>query len=273
MPAGSGMGEPGPLIRNPQQAADTAMNPAEFDNIARSERDLWWYRGMRRILFRALDPCLGARNIGRVLEVGCGTGYLSYILEKDRDWQMVPLDYSRKGLIHARSMGLERPVQADLRALPFPPATFSLVLAIDVLAHLPHGDEYQAAAELARILVPGGLLVVRTAAFDFLRSRHSQFVFERQRFTRSRLAGLFAGIGFRMLRCTYANSLLLPAAIVKFRVWEPLLRKLPRSGVAPVPMWLDRLLYRPLACEAGWIGRGHNLAAGQSLIWIGEKAA
>ena len=34
--------------------------------------------------------------------------------------------------------------------------------------------------------------------------------------------GLFAGTGIRVLRCTYVNSLLLPVALSKFRVWEPL---------------------------------------------------
>jgi hypothetical protein len=64
-----------------------------------------------------------------------------------------------------------------------------------------------------------------------LRSRHSQFAFERQRFTRRRLMGSVTGAGVRVLRCTYVNSLLLPVALAKFRVWEPLLRKPPASGV------------------------------------------
>ena len=65
----------------------------------------------------------------------------------------------------------------------------------------------------------------------------------------------------------------MPIALLKFRVLEPLLGKAPSSGVEPVSPWLDRLLYRPLAMEAGWLGAGHSLPAGQSLIFIGEKAA
>ena len=34
------------------------MNPAEFANIAKSEKHFWWYRGMRTILFRLVDPYL-----------------------------------------------------------------------------------------------------------------------------------------------------------------------------------------------------------------------
>lgn len=247
------------------------MNPAEFANIARSERSFWWYRGMRRILFRMLDPYLEGRRLQRALEAGCGTGYFSYLLQKERQWPVVPMDVSWDGLRRARDMGIERPVQADIMALPFAGQSFDLVMSIDVLPHLPRGDEHQAALEMARVLAPGGLLVVRAAALDMLRSRHSAFVYERQRFTRRRLMGMVAGTGVRVLRCTYVNSLLLPIALAKFRVWEPLRRMPASSGVEPVPRWLDRLLYAPLALEAAWTGAGLGFPAGQSLVLIGEK--
>jgi hypothetical protein len=83
--------------------------------------------------------------------------------------------------------------------------------------------------------------------------------------------GLFAGTGIRVLRCSYINSLLLPAALLKFRLWEPLLRRPAESGVHLVAPWLDRLLYTPLGMEASWVGCGHNFPAGQSLLLIGER--
>ena len=78
--------------------------------------------------------------------------------------------------------------------------------------------------------------------------------------------------GIRILRATYANSLLLPIAAAKFRLWEPLTRQAPTSGVAPVAPWLDRLLHGALAAEASWIGAGRNLPAGQTVLLVGEKA-
>jgi SAM-dependent methyltransferase len=247
------------------------INPAEFANIAKSEKHFWWYRGMRTILFRLLDPYLAGRNIGRALEAGCGTGYLSRLLQTERGWPVVPMDYSWQGLRYAREMGVERAVQGDIRGLPFPDGAFDLVMSVDVLPHMPLGEEYPAARELARVLARGGLLVVRTAALDILRSRHSEFVFERQRFTRRRLMGLVTGAGVRVLRCTYVNSLLLPVALAKFWAWEPLLRRPPASGVEPVAPWLDKLLYAPLELEAAWLGAGRDLPVGQSLVLIGEK--
>ena len=247
------------------------MNPAEFANIANCERDFWWYRGMRKILFRLLDRHLAGRRMGRALEAGCGTGYLSWLFQKERHCPVVPMDISPDGLRYARAMGVERPVQGDATCLPFAGGAFDLVLSLDVLAHLPRGMEPAAAREMARVLAPGGLIVVRTAALDILRSRHSEFAHERQRFTRRRLRELFETAGFRVVRSTYANSLLMPVALAKFRVWEPLQRRPASTGLEHVAPWLDRLLYAPLAVEAAWIGGGGSFPAGQSLLLIGEK--
>jgi SAM-dependent methyltransferase len=249
------------------------MNPAEFANIRTSEETFWWYRGMRVILFRFLEPYLRGRTISHALEAGCGTGYLSQLLQKERGWPIVPLDYSWEGLSYARQLGVQRPVQGDIRSLPFPDSLFDLTLSLDVLVHLPPGDEHAAARELARVTRPGGLVAVRASALETLRSHHSIFVGEKQRFQRSRLIELFARTDLRVLRCTYVNALLMPVALVKFRVIEPLLGEPTKSGVEPVAGWLDRLLYRPLDLEAAWIGAGHDFPVGQSLLLIAERTA
>ena len=247
------------------------MNPEEFANIARSEREFWWYRGMRRILFGMLDPVAAGRRVERALEAGCGTGYMAQVCGERYGWRMYPSDLGREGLEYGRRMGLERLVQADLRALPYRAGSFDVVMSLDVLVHFERGAENAAMRELARVLAPGGLMVLRVSALDLLRSRHSAFTHERQRFTRARLADAAGRHGIRVLRTTYANSLLLPVALARFRIWEPLLGKPPASGVEPVPGWLDRLLYIPLAIEARWLAWGRGFAAGQSLILIGEK--
>ncbi len=247
------------------------MNPAEFANIARCERDFWWYRGMRASTDRILDPFLKGRTLRRVLEAGCGTGYFSHLLQQQRGWPVIPMDLSADGLRYARKMGIERPVQADACKLPFASGAFDLVLSMDVLPHLERGAEADAFREMARVLVPGGLVAVRAAALDVLRSRHSVFVLERQRFKRRQLERLAEGSGMRILRCTYANALLLPVAFAKFRLWEPLTRTPAGSGVEPVAPWLDRLLYGMLSIEARYLGSGANFPAGQSLILVAEK--
>jgi SAM-dependent methyltransferase len=251
----------------------SGMNPAEFANIAKAEDDFWWYRGMRSIFFRVVEPHLAGRRIRHALEAGCGTGYFSRLLQAERLLPVVPIDLGWEGLRHARSMGVERLAQANALALPFPTASFDLTLSLDVMPHFLPGDEQRAIGELARVTAPGGLVVIRTAALNLLRSRHSEFVHERQRYTRTQLTGLARSAGIHVLRCTYANSLLLPIALAKFRLWEPLTRANPTSGVELVSPWLDRILFSALAAEADWLGSGRDFPIGQSLILVGEKAA
>ena len=250
-----------------------AMNPAEFANIRAVEENFWWYRGMRKIFFRLLDPLLAGRRISRVLEAGCGTGYFSYLLQQEHCWPIIPMDISGEGLRHARAMGVERPVQGDVCSLPFADRAFNLVLSLDVLPHLPTGEERRAIREMARVTAPGGLVFIRAAALGILRSRHSEFVFERQRFNARQLAEPMREAGLRLLRCTYANSFLLPIALAKFRLWEPLTRAPLGSGLESVPPWLDRALHASLALEAHLLATGRDLPIGQSLIVIGERSA
>jgi SAM-dependent methyltransferase len=247
------------------------MNPAEFANIAKSEETLWWYRGMKQILFRLLDPIARERRFSRVMEGGCGTGYLSKVLAERYQWPMYPVDLGWEGLRHGKSMGVPRLAQADISGLPFPDAAFDLVLSMDVLVHFPLGAEMAAFRELARTLSSGGYFVIRVSALDVLRSRHSMFAGEKQRFTRGRLIRSAAECGIDVIRCTYANSFLLPVSLAKFRIWEPLTNAPPASGVEPVAPWLDHALHLPLALEAACIGAGMNLPLGQSLILIGRR--
>lgn len=248
------------------------MNPAEFANIANSERDLWWFQGMNQILFRLLRQYApDARN---VLEGGCGTGYLSMLLEREFGWKMTAIDLSTVGLAYARDRyGLDRIAGADLQSLPFPDVCFDAVLSMDVLVHFPRGEEKRAVSELIRVLKPGGMLFLRVSALDILRSRHSQFAHERQRFTRGRLIEAVEQHGMEVVRSTYANSLLMPVALTKFRLWEPLTNKPPASGVEPVSPWLNTLLRMPLEIEARWIGAGLSFPAGQSVVLVARKAA
>jgi SAM-dependent methyltransferase len=261
-PSDSGLFHPG--------AADR-FNPAEFATIARHEESFWWYRGMRAIQLGVLAPYFERRLVRRALEAGCGTGYLARRLQRERNLPLVAMDYSAEGLRYGVEDGLERATQGSLLDLPFGSAAFDLAMSFDVLQQFGPGEERRALCELARVVKPGGVLALRVSAFHALRSRHSEFVCERQRYTHPQLRRLVEEAGFRVLRATYANTLLSPVALLKFRLLEPLQSKHAESGIQPEPWWLDRALYGLLAAEAAWLRAGFRLPFGQSLLLIGER--
>lgn len=231
---------------------------------------MWWFRGMRKILSAWIER-MAKRPQGSVLEAGCGTGYMSQWLAQQYGWRMTPLDLEYAGLRYGQRQGMERLTQGDITALPFRKASFDALVSLDVVVHLPRGSEGDAFREFHRVLKPKAPLILRAAALDALRSRHSQFATERQRFNRKRLVRSLESSGFRVLDVSYANSFLVPVAWVKFRIWEELTNQPPQSGVTIPPEPLNELLEKPLALEALLLRAGFRLPIGQSLLVLAEK--
>jgi ubiquinone/menaquinone biosynthesis C-methylase UbiE len=247
------------------------MTPDELHNIFRTEEEFWWYRGMREITAALLEPF--TPRSGRGLDAGCGTGYNAAELERRFGLRMTAIDLQLLAIQYCRKRSMERSLAASVMELPFPPNHFDLVSSIDVMPVLPVGGDATALQEFHRVLKPGGWLVLRVAAFRALRSRHSQYVAERHRYTAREMLRLLKHSRFHVKRWTYVNSLLSPVALFKFRLWEPLLRKPPQSGVAAIPpRWLNTWMTRALLAEAWMLGRGFGFSFGQSLMIVAQKS-
>ena len=96
----------------------------------------------------------------RVLDVGCGAGnsYAATIAARAASYTGV--DVSVAAVELARSSGLDATVIDDAASLPFPDDHFDLAICIEVFEHL--FEPHRAAAEIRRVLRPGGKLVAST---------------------------------------------------------------------------------------------------------------
>jgi len=136
------------------------LTPEYYDRLAALERAHWWWRGVRRVTQRVLRD---RSRIARVFDAGCGTGAMLEWAERDLGARVFGLDYSADALRFCRARTGARLLQGDAAALPVAPATFDLVLSLDVIQHLPRpGGDARALAEIARVLAPGGFLLLRT---------------------------------------------------------------------------------------------------------------
>lgn len=109
---------------------------------------------------------------GRVLDVGCGSGQLLAYL-RDRYEELVGLEYSAHRLDEARRNLAGLPFHGvlgtaeDMRDVAT--ATIDCIVSADVIEHIP--DVYAAAAEMHRVLKPGGTLVINTPNIAYVEKR------------------------------------------------------------------------------------------------------
>lgn len=127
-------------------------------------RDVGYHRLIDDLEAEVARPYIEDRQ---VLEAGCGTGLLLDRMARVAS-RVVGVDLSMGMIARARARG-HRVVQADLRFLPFPDASFDTVASFKVLAHVPAPE--RAVAELARVLRPGGHLVLEF--YNRLSLRHA----------------------------------------------------------------------------------------------------
>lgn len=94
---------------------------------------------------------------GRLLDAGGGTGRIAQLLAPYVD-QIVIADETAAMLRESQVKGLCCPVVSYVEQLPFGDDSFERVLVVDALHHFTH--QRQALRELARVLRPGGRIVV-----------------------------------------------------------------------------------------------------------------
>lgn len=87
------------------------------------------------------------RHVRTVLDAGSGDGLISRTLQQ-AGYHPVALDVSRQALRHIRDL---RRVQGDVCQLPFPDGSFDLVIACELLEHLPFDTFSDALNELSRV--------------------------------------------------------------------------------------------------------------------------
>jgi ubiquinone/menaquinone biosynthesis C-methylase UbiE len=109
---------------------------------------------------------VGLKDGEHVLDVGCGTGSLTFALPKAANVaEVVAIDYAPVFVEETRRLNNDPRIciqQADASALPFPDGRFDRALALLVLHFVPEASK--AVAEMRRVVRPGG--VVAAAVWD-----------------------------------------------------------------------------------------------------------
>jgi ubiquinone/menaquinone biosynthesis C-methylase UbiE len=129
--------------------------------------DTFSFRGQWREMRRKTIALARMQPGERALDVGCGTGTLALEVARlvGRTGHVAGVDPGAGQIVRARAKAARRHLPIDfqigvIEQLPFPDQSFDVVFSTLMMHHLPAPLKRQGLAEIARVLKPGGRLVI-----------------------------------------------------------------------------------------------------------------
>ena len=245
------------------------MENDEYLKLARVEDRMWYFRALHTHVWRELARRHDPGRAAEMLDAGCGTGGLiRRLAPRAPAWRWHGVDLLPLACELARERGVADVRQAALEALPWNDGEFEAVVSADVLYHLD--DDAAGLRELARVLRPGGTLVVNVPAYPWLWSYHDAAVHSRRRYGRRELTDKIAAAGLASVRSSHWNALPFPVIVLRRKVFS---RGADSSDVRlhapPVEMFFRALM----AAEQAWLRLGGTWAWGSSILAVAQKPA
>jgi SAM-dependent methyltransferase len=240
-----------------------------FELLSQIEPRNFWFRARNDLIVWALRAHFPQAS--RLLEVGCGTGFvLSALHERCPGLRVTGGELSRAGIEVARSRVPEVPIfQLDARHLPFE-NEFDVVAAFDVLEHID--DDEAVLVEMARAATDQGGLMVAVPQHPWLWGTVDDFSGHVRRYTRRELVTKLEQAGLRVVHMTSFVSLLLPVVAAS---------RLARRGTAEtydpkrefcLPPHIDGLFEKVMWLERKMIERRVSFPFGSSLFAVATRS-
>jgi len=256
----------------PELAGGAAgFDPAHFAELARLEAGNFWFRSRNRLILWALRRYFPQAR--RLLEVGCGTGYvLSGLAAALPGLALTGSEAATAGLAYAaRRVPDAALVQMDARRIPYC-SEFDVVGAFDVIEHIE--DDAAVLAALHGALAPGGGLLLTVPQHPGLWSEFDRRAGHVRRYRAAGLRALVLQAGFEVVRMTSFVTLLLPLMLL-----SRLARRAPagadQDALAELRIArpLNVAFERTLDLERMLIRAGVPLPAGGSLLVVARRTS
>ena len=247
------------------------MTPDPLDLLeltAKAERAHFWFRGFRQFVVPALAQVAAGRPGLRIVDCGAGTGHNLALLQPHGE--VFAFDLAPTSLTKARAAAYPL-LRADITRIPFRSDAFDIATSFDVLQCVP--DDRTAVREMARIIRPGGHVLLTLAALEWLRGDHAEVWQEAHRYTPRTARALLAQAGLTPLRVEFMFASVFPlmlAVRTAQRLTRPFRAVRPDSDIAVPAAPLNAALTALVQGEAA-LARRVPMPVGSSLLVVGTK--
>jgi SAM-dependent methyltransferase len=255
--------------------SDQDYPAAAYARLVALEANNFWFRARNRIISRAFQKFLPPPAHARVLEIGCGTGFVLSALRAQGRFDLVGAEQHLSGLVFAKQRLPDVEfVQLNARDLPYR-SDFHGIGAFDVLEHIEQDEEVM--ANVWKALLPEGIFVITVPQHAWLWSAADEHAHHKRRYSRAELTAKLQRAGFKLRYCTSFVFTLLPlmyASRLARRknarpdsnaeaTYDELALARPVDTAFSMAMRVDELL----------IAAGLSLPAGGSLLAVAQKVS
>ena len=226
------------------------MEREVYEAMAEHDERHWWYRARRQVVAELIRRKVSLPEGARLLEIGCGTGHNLTMLGEFGSVDALEVDPIARGMAEKR---LGRTVlSSPLPALDgLPDDTYDMVAALDVVEHI--SDDTAALEGIARVLKPGGKLLMTVPAHQWMWSAHDVVNHHQRRYSKGGFKRLVDKSPLQLDSIGYLNSLLFPLAMAQ-RLGSKITGK-EDANLAPPAEPINQVLERVFALERRVIGR------------------
>jgi 2-polyprenyl-3-methyl-5-hydroxy-6-metoxy-1,4-benzoquinol methylase len=236
------------------------MDLKDSERLGKYAEKYWYFTGKKDLLARILRKS-SAKNMD-ILVVGCGVGdEINQIAEYGRITALDPEEKTLKQISDKH-----RKINAKIEETEFN-GEYDLALALDVMEHIK--DDRIALEKIHKSLRKGGTCILTVPAHPKLFGPHDTALGHHRRYAQKNLTKLLTDAGFRNIKTSYWNSLLLPG-VCAVKISQKLLHKKPRLDCFIMPSPLNKMLAAILLAE-NRIREHINLPVGITIVATAEK--
>jgi len=247
-----------------------------FDRLYQSENANFWFRVRNLIIGNAIKKYLPRRS--KIIEVGCGTGFVSSYLKK-LGYDIDCADLSIHGLNYCKKRDAGNSYyQFNLYDALFY-EHYDGACAFDVIEHI--NDDQLVLQNMNKALKAGGFIFITVPANKKLWSEIDAFSKHKRRYNRAELKDKIENAGFKIIRISYFMTFLFPFIYVsRFRFLRhsrvrkdetEIIREKASNRLNLNPI-LNTIFFYIFRLETYLLKLNHiNLPFGSSLLCVAQK--
>lgn len=246
--------------------------PDMFDLLAQLEENNFWFKARNKILVSLFKKFVGENNPKKVLEIGCGNGFVLKALYS-LNYPLIGSEIYLDGLknVRKRLPDVEL-VQLDALNMPFF-EELDAIGAFDVIEHIE--EDVAVMKNVFQALKPKGYFFITVPQYQWMWSYLDDYAKHKRRYTSKELKSKLQSVGFEVVFLSSFVTILFPFVVISrmMKKNKPLEQVTMDDVIQEfkIPDWMNTLFYKLMLLETWFIKRGFQLPFGNSIVVVARK--